>query len=110
MKTQTQRRPMLLAEFHQFVQRLGKARESRGVRRSFEESLRLDSRNVEDLVADGDADARSLISAAFPEEPERQVLKRKVAAGLIGGLHPRRYLWVMSLVEFVSHKRSIACR
>lgn len=94
-----QRAPGWAAQRHQVVER-GLRAGLRGLqRRAAQHAGIAQLRQVQCLVADGDAATEHLLRAPAPEDRERQVLDGEVAARGVGGSQPAACRGVMGVVE-----------
>ena len=86
-RRRAQGRPVPPAHRHQRIQGLARACAGRIVRRAADHALCTGRRDIEDHVADGDADL-SLSALRIGVDPEGQILDREIGTGFVCAVDP----------------------
>ncbi len=102
-----QRRPDRPAERHQRVQRPPPCTHPPCRGPAVEQPAGVTRSHVEDLAADRDADARSVV-VMLDERAERQILQWKVGVGCVRGGHPAPDVGIVRLVQHSNIHKSPA--
>ena len=103
-KSEPQRRPGLRPERHQRIELWRRAGARRLGRQSGERAGSRRGRDIEHLVADGDADAGGR-ARGRAKNAERQILNRKIGVGRVGAVEEAPPRGIVGFVERMGHER-----